>query len=256
MEKKNHRTEAGKQTIFSNSSFPEARKAFDAMLPVLLFSSSIGLGIFLRHKLKEDKTSYQKHDAPEWLHCLFEAPYIRVLYQEWEEEGWRRDNGWKGNDLIHSGRSGAVFIPAYFWNKAAQELTGIVTFGPNCESHRGLCHGGAMTSVMDDLLGHIAFIGGSAPWLGATVQVNTKLSKPVHVGQTLSVVGKITALERKKVFVTAKLIDEKGAVYAEMDGISIKGVNINAWQTDDDVSKRGWDLDETKRELRTSGWCD
>jgi acyl-coenzyme A thioesterase PaaI-like protein len=88
-------------------------------------------------------------------------------------------------------------------------VAGIVTFGPNCESHRGLCHGGAVTSVMGDILGHIAFIGGSVSWLGATVQVNTKLSKPVHVGQTLSVVGKITVSEWKKVFVTAKLTNEK-----------------------------------------------
>ena len=32
-------------------------------------------------------------------------------------------------------------------------LTGIVRFGPEAESHRGLCHGGAMTSLMDDLCG-------------------------------------------------------------------------------------------------------
>ena len=29
----------------------------------------------------------------------------------------------------------------YFWNESTQTLTGVVHFGPNAESHRGLCHG-------------------------------------------------------------------------------------------------------------------
>ena len=33
--------------------------------------------------------------------------------------------------------------------------SGVVHFTPGAESHRGLCHGGAMTSVLDDVLGEI-----------------------------------------------------------------------------------------------------
>jgi hypothetical protein len=32
------------------------------------------------------------------------------------------------------------------------------------ESHRGLCHGGAYTSLFDDFCGHISFISGNSPW--------------------------------------------------------------------------------------------
>ena len=39
-----------------------------------------------------------------------------------------------------------------------------------------------MTSLMDDLCGHICFVAAAAPWCGATVQLNCKLMKPVHVG--------------------------------------------------------------------------
>ena len=37
--------------------------------------------------------------------------------------------------------------------------------------------GGAMTSLMDDLCGHICFVAAEAPWCGATVQVSSKSSK-------------------------------------------------------------------------------
>ena len=65
-----------------------------------------------------------------------------------------------------------------------------------------------MTSLMDDLCGHICFVGGAGPWCGATVQVNCSLKKPVRVGDVLKVVGQITSIERKKVKITAQLLGE------------------------------------------------
>ena len=77
---------------------------------------------------------------------------------------------------------------AYFWDQARGELTGLVPpnnvitaplntppcgqvyFGSDAESHRGLCHGGAMTSVLDDVCGHVCFVTGNGPWDGATVE--------------------------------------------------------------------------------------
>ena len=39
----------------------------------------------------------------------------------------------------------------------AQVLEGVVRFNRGAESHRGLCHGGAVSSVLDDVLGHACF---------------------------------------------------------------------------------------------------
>lgn len=200
---------------------------------------------------------YNSGDAPEWLRPLFnDQKQRRVLLREWEDAEWRVASGWHGNDLIHSVHSRAVQIHAYFWNAQDETLTGIARFGPDAESHRGLCHGGSMTSLMDDLCGHICFFGGPAPWCGATVQVDCKLMKPVAVGDVLKLVGKIDRREfgkngKQKVHISATLSDESGAEYCHLKGLSISPVPMHT--IDDAVAERTW-LTEDAKVMRDSGW--
>jgi len=65
-----------------------------------------------------------------------------------------------------------------------------------------------MCAIMDDVLGWTAFCvtGKCIPWSGYTVQVNTKLTKPVPVDSFLKVVCNVTKVERRKVFMTAQLV--------------------------------------------------
>ena len=176
---------------------------------------------------------FNEEDAPAWLRSLFsDVTQKRVYLREWEDAEWRLKAGWHGSDLIHDPQGRGVRVHCYFWNAETLTLTGIVSFGPGAESHRGLCHGGAMTSLMDDLCGHICFFAGPAPWCGATVQVNCKLMKPVHVGDVHKIVGKIYKQETKekngkkstKVFISAELVGEDGALYASLEGLSITPV--------------------------------
>ena len=95
----------------------------------------------------------------------------------------------------------------------------------------------AVTSLMDDLCGHICFFAGPAPWCCATVQVNCKLMKPVRVGDVHKVVGKIYKQEAKekngktstKVFISAELLGEDGALYASLEGLSITPVRYRRY---------------------------
>merc|ERR1719471_1257096 len=110
-----------------------------------------------------------------------------------------------------------------------------------------------MTSAMDDILGHICFLAaGHGPWSGATVQVNCKLLKPVRVGQTLLIEGRVSRQEKKKVFIEATLADEDGAVYCTMDGVSIAGAKLQKEETELDC--RRWHYDEVNRTVYDSGW--
>eukprot|EP00928_Gymnodinium_smaydae_P031010 TRINITY_DN22903_c0_g2_i2.p2 TRINITY_DN22903_c0_g2~~TRINITY_DN22903_c0_g2_i2.p2 ORF type:complete len:132 (+),score=28.63 TRINITY_DN22903_c0_g2_i2:395-790(+) len=116
-----------------------------------------------------------------------------------------------------------------------------------------------MTSAMDDLLGHCAFLGaGKGPWSGATVQVNCKLMKPVRVGQTLLLEGRVVRQEKKdkekaKVFVEGCMKDEQGAVYASMDGISIVGVKLH--EEESHLDRREWVFDEAAQAVfDSSDW--
>ena len=169
---------------------------------------------------------------PAWANALKqEEGQQRLMMREWEDEPWRIARGWKGTDLIHS-RSSAVRILAYFWNPATQTLSGVVRFNPGAESHRGLCHGGSMTSALDDVLGHTCFVAGAGPWVGATVKLDVLLKAPISVGQTLLVTGKVvekTASKggKFKVKIEATLQEGEGVdgkppiVFAEMTGMSI-----------------------------------
>ena len=220
------------------------------------FGSGICCGIVICAVAKRMRShwaslSRASDDIPEWLQPLF-ASGTRVWLREWEDDDWRRRNGWVGSDLCHNRSGQAVRVLDYFFDAQSESLTGIVSFGPDAESHRGLCHGGAMTSAMDDALGHITFFAGDGPWQGATVQVNTKLQKPVQIGQLLKLEAKIVKREGRKVHVAAQLVDSDGSVYASMEGLSIAGVKLG--EHDDAVSRRRWIPSDDG--IRDSGWTD
>ena len=181
----------------------------------------------------------------------------RVSLREWEDEEWRRQSGWLGRDYIHNTNSKAVRILSYYYDDRSREMVGVVWFGPDAESHRGLCHGGAMMSSMDDFCGHCAFVTSDAPWSGATVQVNVALKKPVKVGSVLRLVGRVTKRERRKAYVEAVLDDggEDPEIFAELEGLSIDGVQMS--EQEDEISKRQWEVhtcDKGRRHRRDSGW--
>eukprot|EP00980_Cylindrotheca_fusiformis_P002666 scaffold623_cov83-Cylindrotheca_fusiformis.AAC.3 len=185
-----------------------------------------------------------------------------VRLREWEDLNWRDSNGWKGRDLCHNPHGQAVRVLQYYYynycdnhnasfNDQEKMMVGVVWFGPHAESHRGLCHGGAMTSLMDDFCGHMAFIANERPWSGATVQVNVSLQKPVPIGSILRIIGSIRKREGRKVYVDAVLdngIDQHDdsttttstrVVYATLEGLSIDGVKMS--QQDDSISTRTWE---------------
>jgi len=133
----------------------------------------------------------QSKDLPGFAQALRKSPSHRqVKLREWEDTAWRAAQGWKGRDLCHNPDGKGVRLLEYFWEESSQTLTGVVWFGPEAESHRGLCHGGAMCALLDDVCGYYAFMGkGGQPWGGCTVQVNSALRKPVQVGSVLRVVA-------------------------------------------------------------------
>jgi acyl-coenzyme A thioesterase PaaI-like protein len=196
----------------------------------------------------KDRRRCKAPNAPSWIKTLVEPGFRRVRMREWEDHKWREALGWRGQDLCHSPLSDAVFISAYFYNPIRRILLGAVHFGPNAESHRGLCHGGACTSAFDDAIGHLAFLSGRGPWAGATVQVNVSLKRPIQVGDCLVLEAKIDRVERgKKVFILAELRNASGEIFASCEGLSIAGARLA-----DNPSKRASTADAEA--LRARQW--
>mmetsp|Transcript_2338 Transcript_2338/g.4658 ORF Transcript_2338/g.4658 Transcript_2338/m.4658 type:complete len:222 (-) Transcript_2338:53-718(-) len=173
---------------------------------------------------------------PQWYQQLRPTWGEKIVVPEWEDDGcsYRAKNGWKGHDLIHD-PSAAVYIPEYFVHYGSETdglqrggkgttLTGLVYFSERAESHPGYCHGGSMCSVMDDVIGWVGFMvtGEAKPWTGFTVQINTSLQKPIPVYSRLMVVAEVKRLERRKVFIEARLVDPAdNSQHAMADGIVV-----------------------------------
>mmetsp|Transcript_40689 Transcript_40689/g.41265 ORF Transcript_40689/g.41265 Transcript_40689/m.41265 type:complete len:231 (+) Transcript_40689:55-747(+) len=192
---------------------------------------------------------------------------LQVLEWQDDDDGlYRRKNGWKGNDLVHDKDSPVRVLDYYvkygsnnIINNHDEErnytdletpevkdtnskkkhysrggvdttLTGIVHFTKRAESHQGYCHGGSMCSVLDDVIGWVGFLvtGKCIPWSGFTVQVNSKLQRPVLVDSILLVQAKIIHIERRKVSIEAIILDPKvaNAIHATGTGLVVinKGI--------------------------------
>ena len=170
----------------------------------------------------------ERGPPPAWLDDLEgDESYERIGLPEWDNGAvWRRQNGFKGSDYVHGARA-AVHVPRYYLRGVSggvgSKLVGAAHFGPGAESHRGLCHGGTMCSLMDDVIGWTGFCatGVCKPWSGFTVQINTSLKKPVEVGSWLRLEGEIVKIEGRKVSVKACLLSVDGAIHCEAEGLVV-----------------------------------
>lgn len=145
-------------------------------------------------------------------------------------DDYRQNNGWIGTDLCHS-----VTSPVRISHYAIQykdskggvgtKLTGVAHFTQKAESHSGYCHGGSMTSVMDDVIGWTSFFnsGKCVPWSGFTAQVNVSLRRPIPVGSYLKIVGEIIKTEGRKVWISSCLVcgNDDSHVYCTAEGLTI-----------------------------------
>mmetsp|Transcript_34686 Transcript_34686/g.58899 ORF Transcript_34686/g.58899 Transcript_34686/m.58899 type:complete len:252 (+) Transcript_34686:192-947(+) len=197
-------------------------------------------------------TNESQREMPLWVKEQFSQWGESICVPEWDDDEtiydnvvqlgdckkngdgdcYRSKNGWKGTDLCHSKKSPvriSHYAVRYKEGGIGTTLTGVCHFTNNAESHAGFCHGGSMTSVMDDVIGWTAFLvtGKCVPWSGFTAQVNVSLRRPVAVGSYLKIVGKITKWEGRKVSIYAQLLvgedngERPDIVHCSADGLVI-----------------------------------
>jgi len=193
-----------------------------------------------------------KRELPSWAKGQIPRWGERVYVPEWDDDDnindkeiagdcvgsiedemndcYRSKNGWKGTDLCHS-RNSPVRISHYGVQfkegGVGTVLTGLCHYTSTAESHAGYCHGGSMTSVMDDIIGWTGFLvtGECLPWSGFTAQVNVSLMRPIAVGSYLKVVGKIVKWEGRKVWIHSELLsgenNEREEIHCTAEGLVV-----------------------------------
>jgi hypothetical protein len=100
-------------------SFPATLVTTSALAGVVLgtyLGYRVGRSQAILTQVETQQAPWEKENAPVWLRDMFDCQDTpRVFLREWEDGEWRKDNGWKGCDLIHNPDSQAVVVRAYFW---------------------------------------------------------------------------------------------------------------------------------------------
>ena len=108
---------------------------------------------------------------------------------------------------------------AYFRKDASEHLYACVWFGPLTEGPPDSVHGGAIAAVLDEAMGASCWMN-HHPVVGARITINYRHLVPL--GFAGHVEAWIDHIERRKCFITSRLSDPAGKVYAEGEGLFIK----------------------------------
>ena len=111
-------------------------------------------------------------------------------------------------------------------------VSALLTLGPMLNGWRGVCHGGIIMTVLDEVLGQIPALNrdrGAVPDLTTlTAYLNTKFEAPVRTdeapggGKTVLVRARLKKHEGRKMWVEGEMEDENGKVLARADALFVQ----------------------------------
>ena len=90
------------------------------------------------------------------------------------------------------------------------------------EKHRGYrdrVHGGVIASILDEVMGWVP--SSEYRRLCYSIELNVKYRRPVIVGHTYRVEGKIVEVKRRATRTEARVVDEAGTAYASATGVYV-----------------------------------
>jgi acyl-coenzyme A thioesterase PaaI-like protein len=107
----------------------------------------------------------------------------------------------------------------YYRTAGSDHLHATVGFGSAAEGPPDSVHGGAIAAVLDEAMGAVCWMNGH-PVVGARITINYRHMVPL--GFAGRVESWIDHIERRKCFITSRLTDEHGKVYAEGEALFIQ----------------------------------
>lgn len=106
------------------------------------------------------------------------------------------------------------------------EVGAFVTLGPMLNGWEGVCHGGIVMTLLDEVsgqLGEINVARGAIPNVTImTAYLNTKFIAPVKTGTTILLKAKETRKEGRKFFIEASVESEEGVVLASAEALFVQ----------------------------------
>lgn len=113
-------------------------------------------------------------------------------------------------------------VPA---DEMVTEIRSFITLGPNVAGHEGICHGGLVMTLLDEVSGEIGSVnllrGVIPPTMLVTAYLNTKFLRPVPAPSTVFSRTWLTKAEGRKYFVEVVIEDENGVALASADALFV-----------------------------------
>ncbi|KAI1272294.1 HotDog domain-containing protein [Xylaria sp. FL0933] len=105
------------------------------------------------------------------------------------------------------------------------ELKTFLTLGSGLNGYPGVCHGGLVVAILDEVVSHLVPINQDRKTIprGAhmTAYLNTRFIRPVSTPATVLARARLTKVEGRKVFLQGTLEDEKGIILAQADALFV-----------------------------------
>lgn len=103
------------------------------------------------------------------------------------------------------------------------EIRALVTLGENVAGHKGICHGGVVMTLLDEVAGELGAVnivnGAIQKRMLVTAYLNTKFLRPIMVPSTVFARSWATRAEERKYFVEAVIEDENGVALASAEAM-------------------------------------
>lgn len=97
-------------------------------------------------------------------------------------------------------------------------VEGVIVLGPEKEGPPGHAHGGALATMIDEVMGAAAWHNGY-PVLAANLNFNYR--RPAPLGIELRVRGRIDSIEGRKIFTSGEVILPDGSIATEGTGLFV-----------------------------------
>ena len=106
------------------------------------------------------------------------------------------------------------------------ELSALLTLQDGLNGFPGVCHGGVVAAVLDEVVGQLtplnrAALGGAGD-IYMTVDLRTRFRRPVRTPCSVLVVARLLRVEGRKVFIAAEMTGEDGLVLASAEAVFVR----------------------------------
>lgn len=145
-------------------------------------------------------------DVPSWVNALEHHPSLRRL--------GKPSN--LGMNWVHGAPEDRRLWIEYYADAHAKKMVGVAVFDDRAVGHPGYAHGGAIASVLDDILGTTAWLAGDKVF---SANLSVDFRKHVPLRSFVRVDAQVNRVEGRKVYAGCRLTSSPDVLHAEAEGL-------------------------------------